>query len=147
MSTYPPYGAPDIQLGTDLAQRCSTIAIAGWHSAVAPSYEYEFTAGTPSHPPGHSAEIPYVFNQLGEQNSEENLRKLSDQMEQYWTNFAKTGDPNGPGLPFWPKYDTKDRQYVELGNEGVLKKANLRGATCDVYREELTRNLQARMKR
>ncbi|MDR3727613.1 MAG: carboxylesterase family protein [Terracidiphilus sp.] len=144
---YPPYGSAAIQLGADLAQRCSTVTVAGWHSTIAPTYEYEFTAGTASHRPEHSAELAFVFGHLGDQESDAALRKLSDQMEQYWTNFAKTGDPNGPGLPKWPKHDLKNRQYVELSNEGVLAKAALRQATCAVYTEELTRDFDARLKR
>jgi len=40
-------------------------------------------------------------------------RDLSDRMRRYWTNFMKTGDPNGPGLATWPKYDpTNERMLI-----------------------------------
>jgi para-nitrobenzyl esterase len=144
VSGYPPYGPADAQFGTDNSFRCEAVAMAGWHSAVAPTWEYEFTGGTASHPPLHSAELGFVFGILGDQEPDENVRKLSAAMQRYWTNFAKTGDPNGPGLPKWPKLDLQTRAYIELSNEGPVRKARLRSAACAVYVDKLTRDSDAR---
>lgn len=55
----------------------------------------------------HAGEIEYVFGALDSVPKvtwEEVDRKLADQMATYWSNFARAGDPNGPGLPAWPRY-------------------------------------------
>lgn len=40
--------------------------------------------------------------------------ELAEKMNQYWSNFIKTGDPNGDGLAFWPEAD-ENMGYIDLG--------------------------------
>jgi para-nitrobenzyl esterase len=55
----------------------------------------------------------------GEPDAED--KKLGELMRGYWTQFAKTGDPNGPGLPRWPVYDPKADLVLEIGHEIRLR--------------------------
>jgi para-nitrobenzyl esterase len=65
---------------------------------------------------------------------------LSDDVQAYWTNFAKTGNPNGAGVPNWPAFGSA-REYLDLGSPAPVAKSSLRAAFCDVWREKLAASL------
>jgi para-nitrobenzyl esterase len=140
----PLFGPVQVQLGTDLAMRCPSIAIAGWHSAVAPVYHFEFTRGNAEHPPVHTAELKYVFGHLASWDAAQTGQQFATQVQDYWTNFARTGDPNGSGLPQWPKYQATSRESMDLGNEGPVVRSNVRAEACDLYTQKLKRDIAAR---
>ena len=99
-------------------------------------------AGQPAFPAAHAAEVPYVFNNVGElplfpDRSDPKLagasapdQKVADQMSSYWANFARSGDPNGAGLPTWPAHrvgasDSAIILDADPGSETLPTKARL----------------------
>jgi para-nitrobenzyl esterase len=75
-------------------------------------------AGDPAadHGMPHGVDVPYVFQTLDRNDAK--LRPadfaLSDTVATYWTNFAKRGNPNGPGVPAWPQFTATDRQVMHF---------------------------------
>ena len=88
----------------------------------------------------HGAEIFYAFGNIGKNPHYTDIDyTLSETMMSYWTNFAKTGDPNGDGLPVWPTYTQEKDQHMELGDE-IKPGANLYNQECDLI-EKIQVNL------
>lgn len=105
-------------------------------------YLYHFTRVAPSaralgKGATHGIEIPYVF-QYGERLlSEPADASLSRTMHGSWIQFAKTGNPNGPNLPKWPRYTMETDQHLEFGDT-IRVGAGLEREGCDLF-ERLTR--------
>ncbi len=87
-----------------------------------PAYVYYFDHRTPATPDGatHGAEMAYVFGNLDSRLGAPSATEvaLSEAMSTYWVNFAKSADPNGPGLPAWPAFNENTQQV--LGFDGTI---------------------------
>jgi para-nitrobenzyl esterase len=104
----------------------------------APVFRYRFDLGSPgdaNHPAEvgafHADDIEYVFGTLDSRKGAVWRRedyKLSELVQDYWTNFAKTGNPNDPGEPHWPTYDA-------AGNWQVMHLTTASQAEPDQHRD------------
>jgi para-nitrobenzyl esterase len=148
----PLYGTPTNQWAEDMSFRCPAVAQLVWHARAGnPSFHYEF-AHSPSWPAGivapHAQDVAYVFGvdhgvavvpigtvvQATPQD-----RQVSETMQAYWTNFAKTGDPNGSQLPKWPRFDASRRAYIRITAAGPVAGEGLRRAQCELFMQNLKR--------
>ena len=105
-----------------------------------PAWLYLFSH-IPPHPAGngnnpraplgavHFSEVIYVFDNLRMKDYPwtDLDRKVADELATYWTNFAKTGNPNGPALVNWPVYNPKDEFWLNVGDTARLERFNSKG--------------------
>jgi para-nitrobenzyl esterase len=140
----PVYGTAADQLAADMVFRCPATTEARWHTAAHhATYQYEFNHAVPGQPAAiHSTDLGFVFGfypktgNLAGSYADTDF-KVSDMVESYFTNFAKTGDPNGAGLPEWPEFGP-DGTFVQITQNGSVEKAvGLRRAQCNLYSEAL----------
>ena len=147
----PLYGNVANQWGSDQFHFAAVIEGEWQAAAGSPTWEYQFDRAIPPRAQtGHSSDLPYVFGNLYANGSQagdfqEADRQLSTAIQTYWTNFARTGDPNGPGVPFWPRYDGQTRKFLEFTTTAdLIVSENQRGPFCDLFRELLGQTAAAR---
>ena len=84
----------------------------------------------------HASELVFVFNTPGSRTTRSQPpsevsdadRTVAKQMNAYWVNFAKTGNPNGTGLPRWSAYNAASDNVLEFTmNEGPVERQHFKG--------------------
>ncbi len=100
------------------------------------SYLYQFSHVPPDKPnfPNygafHTSEVPYALHTLKQwkRDWQKTDYDLEQTMSDYWVNFAKTGNPNGAGLPEWKSYDKETGQIMELGDKVFMQSETFKKA-------------------
>jgi para-nitrobenzyl esterase len=116
------------QATNDMMMQCPVGAIAALTTGAGRTFVYKFDRSIPGKGESdlgafHGLEIPYVFDAFDDPGwrwlpFSATDRKLSSMMETYWTNFAKTGNPNGAGMPGWAAWTSSDEPYVDFNKDG-----------------------------
>jgi len=109
-----------------------------------PVYLYYFTRQNGGIGDWHSGEMIYAYGNLNSapRNYGPDDAALSGAMQQYWINFIRTGDPNGPGLPAWPRFSEAPTRVlrfdwpIETEEDPFLALDGL----IDAYQDELRGN-------
>lgn len=97
--------------------------------------------GTP-----HATEIPFVFDTVkakyGAALTPQD-EKIAQEANTYWANFAKTGNPNGTGLPNWPSYHSKTDMLMYFTENGPVAEAGPWKTRLDLTEKLATHQLKA----
>jgi para-nitrobenzyl esterase len=115
------------QIADDINFRCPAIAVARERARVGgKTWHYQFDVDpAPGKPVAHSAEIGFVFGTAS---------AATAPLARYWANFARAGDPNGPGLSPWPGYTRARPDSIVFGMDGATVQSDVRGTICGLRR-------------
>ena len=96
--------------------------------------------GFKSNPPElgtfHSADVGYLFEfPLLSGLIRPSDQRTRDLFQQAWGNFARTGNPNGEGVPQWDRYDSARDNYLVISGEPENRE-RFRNGKCDFWFEE-----------
>ncbi len=120
-----------LAISTDHIFRAGALKLAELHAAHTPQvyvYQFAWKAAVPGKPQGaiHALELPFVFGTLDTSEigaiagRSPAARALSDQIQDAWLAFARTGRPRSARLPDWAAYAPPRRATLELGERPVL---------------------------
>lgn len=123
----PVLGSIADQTSADIIFRCPASWVAEHQTELTPKV-WRFQVSVP--PPGgkvveHGAELKYTFDAAPPNATLGTWPPI----QEYWTNFAKTGDPNSRDLPHWPAFG-KAKNYLDFTAQGPTAGKHLRGPLC-----------------
>ncbi|WP_019636480.1 carboxylesterase/lipase family protein [Paenibacillus fonticola] len=94
------------------------------HQAPTWVYRFDWTSEAAGGFAFHGIEVPFVFNNLDASKAftgtASESQAVADQIHAAWIAFAKTGSPNGPGLPVWSPYSSEERETMLFNKESKL---------------------------
>jgi para-nitrobenzyl esterase len=99
----------------------NAVRLAERQSKVAPTYQYSFDFAPSDLGAAHAAEIAFVFsNASANPNARPGAKAVEDAMSEAWLAFARTGNPNHPGMPTWPTYDVEQRAVMVFNTDTAV---------------------------
>lgn len=135
-----------IEVAGDFAFVCPAWSYASLASRYADVYVYDWKRAAEKFEPfaelgpAHAVELTWVWNwwQTMDAPSAEELG-LAQQVAEYWTTLAATGDPNGRGLPKWPRYESAKDPELALDLQPKVEEGR-RSARCKFWSDVAAAN-------